>query len=122
MTPATLTRKLIYRGDTEEISLKFEVGDPAQPYDLSVWAEIKMDIRILPNYLSTNILELSVENGGLEITGDDNERILIHLTPERTNLFTKGNIYYYDIRFIGQDGSVFTMLKGEIESTLNITD
>ena len=43
MIPATLTKKLVYRGDTEEMSLKFEIGDPAAPYDLTVWSEIKMD-------------------------------------------------------------------------------
>lgn len=122
MIPATLTKKLVYRGDTEEMSLKFEIGDPAAPYDLTVWSEIKMDVRIQPNQLATKILELSVENGGLEITGDSNERLLIHLNSDRTNKFNKGSMYYYDIRFIGQDGAVYTMLKGEIDSTLNITE
>ena len=122
MIPATLSKKLVYRGDTEEMSLKFEIGDPALPYDLSLWAAIKMDVRIQPNHLATKILELSVENGGLEITGINNERLLIHLNSERTNKFNKGSMYYYDIRFIGQDGAVHTMIKGEIDSTLNITE
>ena len=121
MQPATLTKKLIYRGDTEHMGLTFTNTDDDSPYDLTAWADIKMDVRIQPNELSHRVMELTIANGGLEITGDGNNKLVLHLTPERTISFNKGALYYYDIRFYDLEGNVLTLLKGEIQSTYNIT-
>lgn len=124
MIPTQLTKKTIYRGDNEEFSLKFEteVDGVMVPYDLNTWHEIKAQFRLNDNHYSFLATELTTLDGGLEIAGDNNERLIIHLKSANTEKFNKAEVYNYDIKFVGGDGEAKTMLTGELEIILNVTN
>ena len=124
MIPTKLTLRTIYRGDNSEFSLKFEldVEGVKTPYDLTTWAEIVAQFRLNDNYYSHLAFELSTTDGCLEIAGNNNERLILHLTSQNTGLFNKPEVYNYDIKFKGADGEAQTLLEGEIEVKLNKTN
>lgn len=124
MIPTKLSKRTIYRGDNHEFSLKFEldVEGIKTPYDLTTWAEITAQFRLNDNYYSHLAFELSTADGGLEIAGDNNERLIIHLTSANTGRLNKPQVYNYDIKFTGADGEAQTLLEGEIEVRLNKTN
>ena len=120
--------KTIRRGDNEEFTLVFNFdeisGDeiPAVGYDLTVWKEIRMSFRIGNDHYSFKATELTTENGGLIISGESNEKLIVKLTSEQTMKFNKPTSYYYDLKFIGSDGQAKTILTGEMKINLNVSN
>lgn len=121
MKPTELPPIDLYRGDDETRSLLFQISE-TEPYDLRVWSEIRMYIRDGKSYNDNAIAKLSTVDGGLEISGDDYNRLIIHLPTSVTNLIEKKQTHYADIRFKDSDGNFRTLLSQEYNVILNITE
>lgn len=94
-----------------------------------------MDIRTAANYAAVEVLGLTTVDESLEITDllryndetqewetvSENNVLQVNLNSERAKSFNKGTKYFYDIRVVGQDGEMYTWLKGELNATFNIT-
>lgn len=119
----------ITRGNPFNILLRFEepgtpavgetpAGDPT-PVDLSIYDNIRCDIREKASFTSRLIVRKELGDG-VTISGIDNDSLLIEFTANNSELFDEGS-YYYDITFyVGSNP--FTDLKGEILINVNITE
>lgn len=133
----TLRDESFVKGDTFTEPLVFTeiIDDVETPFDLTIYSDIRMDVRNKPYESATRFLSLSLGNG-ISISGDDNNILIISLTAEDTELLAtnhnqlassgtytlSGDRYYYrDIRFIIGD-EVATKLNGRYKVINNITD
>ncbi len=119
----------ITRGNPFNILLRFEepgtpavgetpAGDPT-PVDLSIYDNIRADIRERASYTSRLIFRKELGDG-IIVSGTNNDSLLIEVSAEDSALFDDGT-YYYDIVFyVGSNP--FTQLKGGILITLNISE
>lgn len=89
------------------------------PFDLSIYEDIRMDIRygISPN---SKLLHSLGFLSGITYNGDDNNILIMEIPSEITKDFESG-LFYIDFRFI-ENGQVYTLLKGKIQIRKNITN
>lgn len=122
MIPAKLPTISITRGDDETFSLLFMIDD-ITPYDLSVWKEIRSQVRLADNYTGGLLCTFTTSDGSLEISGTDNNRLIFKLNGSKTILFTDLEAsYYLDIRVVDNSDELKTLLSGTIKLRLNITE
>lgn len=122
MIPATLSTKTIVRGDTFSELLVFntvvEGSSVPVPIDLTIYDNIKMELRRGTNRRTTLIKTFTIGDG-LTISGDSNNELVITYSTAITDELTAGK-YYRDIRFVS-GSEVKTYLEGNIIVTENIT-
>ena len=110
-----IIEKTIHRGDTFCEILTFRDKATKEPIDLTQYSKIVADIREGVNSESNRIGRLTVLNGGLEISGDNNEVLSIHT---ETADWTKSK-YYMDVRFVDENNKIVTYLSVNI-TVLNV--
>ncbi len=141
----TLRDEDLIKGDSFNESIEFYtlIDDVNTPFDLTVYSDIRMDVRDNPYESANRFISLSLGNG-ISIGGDDNNVLIIELSEKDTDkLVTNYNqfatnpsnktstlqtsgykkleyFYFRDIRFI-IGGSVSTKLNGRYKVTNNIT-
>jgi hypothetical protein len=141
----TLRDEDLIKGDTFNESMEFYtlIDDVNTPFDLTVYSDIRMDVRDNPYESANRFISLSLGNG-ISIGGDDNNVLIIELSEEDTDkLVTNYNqfatnpsnktstlqtsgykkleyFYFRDIRFV-IGASVSTKLNGRYKVTNNIT-
>lgn len=100
----------IYRGDDTEIGIAVFDGDA--PLDVSAG---RLDMAIAPKVGEP--ARLSTEDGSIEAIGN---AVLLHFTHELTRdwAFKKAD---YDLQYTEPDGTVRTLLRGEVVVTHDIT-
>ena len=147
MNIGALPDRILIKGDTFKQALTFTklVDDVTEPIDLSVYTDIRMDVRDAPSQSATKFITVSLGNG-ITISGDDNNILLIEIPSTETeklittfNQFDVNSVnrssatlqnsrklqeysyYYRDIRFIiGSD--ISTKLNGKLLVLNNITE
>lgn len=116
---------LCEQGTTFIRLLKVEQPDPEDPtgetfidFDLTGYTA-RMQIRRTIT-TSTPMIELTTENGGLEIgyAGEDNA-LRIHITAEQTEGLSSSGVY--DLEIINSEGSVSRLIQGDFELSLEVT-
>ena len=109
----------IKRGDTQEIILAFtDPDDSNNPVDLSVYNEIKMQIKKTSNGAAE--LELTLISG-LTVSGVDNNILTIDITSTQAELVA--GPYKYDIEgTITADDFVRTLVGGSFVLSQDITN
>jgi hypothetical protein len=111
----------LVQGNNKTIALKFEekgLLDELIPIDLTIYSEIKMDVKRKVNVNELPFISWTVGDG-LTISGTDNN----FLTFEFAQEFFETQIieWFYDIKFVKND-KVSHMIKGVIRINLVITD
>jgi len=138
----TLRDEELIKGDTKSEVMYFYTLVNT-PFDLTVYSDIRLDVRNNPYESAARFISLSLGNG-ISIGGDDNNVLIIELSKNDTNkLITNHNqfssnpfnktstsqsstirrleyFYFRDIRFIIGD-SVSTKLNGRYKVINNIT-
>ncbi len=143
----TLPDRELVRGDTFTLTLTFNknIDGVITPIDLTVYDDIKIEVRNNPNRDADKFITVSL-NDGVVVSGNDNNTLIITMSKDQTdtlvtntNQFVPNNstyttptlqsrrirqefsYYFMDIRFvIGQ--VVSTKLNGRLIVINNITD
>lgn len=99
----------VVQGDILARTFTFTDTDTGDPYDLSIYTEVKMQIRKKPGTIL--IAEGSLTDGQFAITGDDNNVLEMDgiTIPEDTT----AGVYMYDIEFSATDIRE-TLIRGRI--------
>ena len=115
---AALLNITIKRGNTQSMTIPLsDPDDGDSPVDLSVFDELKMEIRKTHN--SPSVVDLSL-GSGLSISGVDDSNIIVDLTPTQANQIADG--YRFDIKgTITATSFVETVVEGSFVFEQNIT-
>lgn len=119
MIPSTLPSLSITRGDDETFSLLFQLSD-GSPYDLSVWKEIRAQVRMDNNYTGRLLATMTTTDSSIVV---DINRLTLKFNSVKTiNFVDASKKYYLDIRFVDNDDNIKTLLAREVNLRLNITE
>jgi hypothetical protein len=142
----TLRDEDLIKGDTFNEAIEFYtlIDDVNEPFDLTVYSDIRMDVRDNPYESANRFISLNLGKG-ISIGGEDNNILIIELSKDDTDkLVTNYNqfatnpsnkastlqtsgykkleyFYFRDIRFVLGD-AVDTKLNGRYRVINNITD
>lgn len=105
----------LQRGDDEMRLIEFKQDD-GSPYDLSNVARVDMHLATH----SGTVLQLSTENGSIQIVDGNSGQLLLNFSHELTQN-EKWISAEYDIQLTYQDGKIKTVLQGQITLLHDIT-
>ena len=108
--------KCILQNQGHDEEFTFTEGEQETPLDLNQYQDIRL--RIISDYNKISH-EFSLGNG-LQISGDDDNVLLLRFDQELTLILTRPS-YNYDIMFVNQDGSNFYVLAGSFTVIRTIT-
>ena len=112
---------ILTRGDTFYRIFSFTLRTPEgrEPINLTEYPVISIDIRKGITKKGELMASLSLFNGGITITGDNNNILeLLYFDTENW----KGGDYFYDIRFTDNTNKTFTYSWGKLIVRENITE
>lgn len=113
-----LTRGNTYK-EIKEFNRINEDGNK-EPFDLSQFTDIKMDIRSGVTSRDPLIYSVSLNNG-ITISGTPANTITI-IIPHTETIKWKASFYHRDIKFINVNGEEYTFCEGKIEVRQNVTE
>lgn len=102
------------KGNYLEIPMEFNSG--TTPIDLTLFDDIRMEIKLTYNTREQPFLVYDLQNGGLTISGINNN--ILTYTLDETFWDNPSQKFVYDIVFKTLDGKRFTYIKGNITNIL----